>query len=68
MGRPTLGRRERTVGAGHAGDAERARGLLGDDLVAHQADVLGAGTDEGDAVLLVAFGAGFVWAASVIRW
>ena len=40
------------VGARHHGDAEALGGLLGLDLVAHDADVLGRRADEGDAVLL----------------
>ena len=43
---------DRTVGAGDAGHAERLHRLLGGDLVAHDADVLGGRADEGDAVVL----------------
>ena len=39
------------IGAGHDRDAELGGGTLGLDLVAHQADVLGLGADEMDAVL-----------------
>ena len=38
--------------ARNAGDAERPGGALGLDLVAHDADMLGLGADEGDVVLL----------------
>ncbi len=43
-------------GAGDAGDAEPRRGPLGLDLVAHQPDMLGLRTDEGDLVLVQDFG------------
>ena len=39
-------------GAGNAGHAKCEHRLLGGDLVAHQADVLGGRADEGDAVIL----------------
>ena len=42
---------DRAVGAGHHGNAELLGGLLGLDLVAHQADVLGLGADELQIVL-----------------
>ena len=38
--------RDRAIGAGHDRDAEPLGGLLGFDLVAHQADVLGLRADE----------------------
>jgi hypothetical protein len=41
----------RTLGAGHHGNAELLGGLLGFDLVAHQADVLGLRADEAEIVL-----------------
>ena len=44
------------VGARHHRDAEPLRRALGLDLVAHQADVLGLGSDELDAVLVEDFG------------
>ena len=40
------------VGTGNRRDAERLHGLFGGDLVAHQADMLGLRSDEGDAVFL----------------
>ena len=40
------------VGAGDQRQAQRARGPLGLDLVAHRADVLGLGADPGDVVRL----------------
>ena len=43
---------DRAGRARHAGDAERERGFLGLDLVAHDPDVLGLGADEADAVVL----------------
>ena len=43
---------DRPVAAGHGRDAQLLGGGLGDDLVAHQPDVLGRGADEGEAVLL----------------
>ena len=42
----------RAVGAGHGRNARLLHRLLGGDLVAHQADMLGLRPDEGDAVLL----------------
>ena len=42
---------DRAVGAGHHGNAELLGGLLGLDLVAHQADVLGLRPDEMQIVL-----------------
>ena len=39
------------VGAGNDRNAELLGGALGGDLVAHQTDVLGAGSDEMDIVL-----------------
>ena len=42
---------DRALGAGHERQAERLRGLLGLDLVAHEPDMLGARSDEGDLVL-----------------
>ena len=47
---------DRAVGAGHHGNAELLGGLLGLDLVAHQADVLGLGADEMQIVLGEDFG------------
>ena len=44
------------VGAGHHGNAELLCGLLGLDLVAHQADVLGLGPDEMQIVIGEDFG------------
>ena len=44
------------VGAGHHGNAEPLGGLLGLDLVAHQADVLGLRADEFQIVLGKDFG------------
>ncbi len=41
-----------TVRARNDGDSEFLGGVLGGDLVAHQADVLGRGADEGQAVIL----------------
>jgi hypothetical protein len=40
------------IGAGHAGHAEALHGLLGGDLVAHDADMLGGRADEDQLVLL----------------
>ena len=40
------------LGSRHAGDAQRLGGPLGFDLVAHGADMLGLGADEGDVVIL----------------
>ena len=37
---------DRALGARHHGNAELLHGFLGLDLVAHQADVLGLGSDE----------------------
>ena len=48
--------RHAAVGARHHRDAEPKRRALGLDLVAHQADVLGLGPDELDAVLGQDFG------------
>ena len=42
--------------ARHAGNAERPRRALGLDLVAHDADMLGLGADEGDVVIGQDFG------------
>ena len=42
-------------GAGHAGNAGSLHGVLGADLVTHQADGLGARADEGEAGFLDAF-------------
>jgi hypothetical protein len=39
-----------TLGSRNHGNAKRFRGLLGGDLVAHDADVIGGRSDEGDAV------------------
>ena len=47
---------DRAVGAGHHGNAELLGGLLGLDLVAHQADVLGLRADEMQIVLGEDFG------------
>ena len=41
--------RQRAVGARHGGDAGALHGVLGRDLVAHQADHLGGRADEGEA-------------------
>src|SRR5665213_744001 len=46
----------RAVGAGHHGNAEFPGGFLGLDLVAHQADVLGLGSDEMQIVIGEDFG------------
>ena len=43
---------DRAVAAGNGRDAEIARRGLGDDLVAHEPDVLRRGADEGEGVLL----------------
>ncbi len=43
-------------GARHAGNAERPRGALGLDLVAHDADMFGLGADEADVVVGENFG------------
>src|ERR1041385_3189423 len=43
--------RDAALGARHHRDAELPRGALGLDLVAHQADVLGAGVEELHAML-----------------
>ena len=54
LGGDAAGHRRRSVTcavrAGDDGDAETRRGALGLDLVAHDADVLGARPDEGDLV------------------
>ena len=47
---------ERSVGAGHAGHARLAHGVDGRHLVAHQADGLRTGPDEGEARFLDALG------------
>ncbi len=47
---------DRAVGARHHGNAEPFCGFLGLDLVAHQADVLGLGTDEVQIVIGQDFG------------
>ena len=47
---------DRAVGAGHHGNAELLGRLLGLDLVAHQADVLGLRSDEMQIVLGEDFG------------
>ena len=44
------------VGAGHHGNAELLRRLLGLDLVAHQTDVFGLGPDEMQIVIGEDFG------------
>ena len=51
-----LVRSDRAVGAGHHGNAEFLCGFLGLDLVAHQADVLGLGSDELQIVVGEDFG------------
>src|SRR5690554_2789366 len=48
--------RQRTFGARHAGHAGGSHGVLGAHLVAHQADGLGARTDEHEAGLFRALG------------
>ena len=48
--------RDGAFGTGHHGNPELLRGALGLDLVAHDADVLGARADEGDVVGLEDFG------------
>src|SRR5690606_4998847 len=45
-----------TVGARHRGDTRLAHHVDGGDLVSHQADGLGAGTNEHEAALLYLFG------------
>jgi hypothetical protein len=44
-------RRHAAVRAGHDRNAKRLGGLLGGDLVAHDADMFRRGADEGDAVI-----------------
>src|SRR5690606_16766247 len=53
-----LGRvfRQGAVGAGYAGYAGNLHGVLGGNLVAHQADGFGARADEGEAGLFDALG------------
>ena len=56
------------VGAGHERQAERLRGRLRLDLVAHEPDMLGARTDKGDLVLFEDFGeAGILGEEAVAR-
>ena len=57
---------DRALGARHAGNPKALGGQLGFDLVAHQADMLGLGADEGDAVLLENFGEAGVFGEEAI--